>query len=550
MAKDRRSQLLNPDNVTLNGIDFVEIASADQTTLRVHFLNSVGVEGTLNAPSLGAPNPAITGGESIATVPVLPVQPANWSTDAEGRPLLTLRVAAPGDFSFYTLTIQSSALDPFFNRVQFTFKALCDSGLDCEPAAAPCPPAAGDLPPISYLAKDFASFRQALSDFSALRYPGWQERSEADFGVMFMEALSSIADDLSYLRDRVAAEANIDTATQQRSMVRLARLVDYEPRLATAASVLLQFEVATSPVPSGLLVSATAADGSAITFETGTGLVDASSQQVNTTTYPVSPAWNRRRQDGSPNIPPYYFDDSQRCLMVGSTEIWVEGHGFGFTAGQQLLIDTAAEVAGPPVREVIMLASADEQTDELFLRSDFAPRLREPDRTATRFDANGACRESGASPQRAAAIPSAFAIENSPPGIQVPLAITRTGADGATQYLYTLQNAPLVWLSQPDPTADPVPEVVMSAQAADQELPPVSWNWRGSLLDSEPFEDAFTIDPVSFVKLSVKTPTAPLPRDYDGDAGATSSGLATVFSGRSPPPVRSFALLAAWAAAA
>ena len=65
------------------------------------------------------------------------------------------------------------------------------------------------MPPIDYLAKDFLSFRQALLDFSALRYPEWQERSEADFGVMFLEALSALADDLSYTQDRVAAEATL-----------------------------------------------------------------------------------------------------------------------------------------------------------------------------------------------------------------------------------------------------------------------------------------------------------------------------------------------------
>ena len=32
-----------------------------------------------------------------------------------------------------------------------------------------------------------------------------QERSEADFGVMFLEALSALADDLSYMQDRVGA---------------------------------------------------------------------------------------------------------------------------------------------------------------------------------------------------------------------------------------------------------------------------------------------------------------------------------------------------------
>ena len=47
-----------------------------------------------------------------------------------------------------------------------------------------------DTPPIDYLAKDFEGFRRALFEFSALRYPAWRERSEADFGVMFAEALA------------------------------------------------------------------------------------------------------------------------------------------------------------------------------------------------------------------------------------------------------------------------------------------------------------------------------------------------------------------------
>src|SRR4051812_24116647 len=114
MAKDRLARLLDSSNTTLNGIDFVEVVNTAQTTLRVHFLNRVAVQGTLVSSALGAPNPSISGGESIASVPILPFDASNWSSDVEGRPLLTLQVAAPGDFSFYTLTVLSSALDPFF----------------------------------------------------------------------------------------------------------------------------------------------------------------------------------------------------------------------------------------------------------------------------------------------------------------------------------------------------------------------------------------------------------------------------------------------------
>ena len=134
---------------------------------------------------------------------------------------------------------------------------------------------------IDYLAKDFLSFRKALLDFSALRYPEWQERSEADFGVMFLEALAGLADDLSYTQDRVAAEAALATATQRRSIVRLARLVDYEPRPATSASVLLQFNVTGTSIPAGLQVSGLNPSGEIIVFEVGRGLADHTNYLVN-----------------------------------------------------------------------------------------------------------------------------------------------------------------------------------------------------------------------------------------------------------------------------
>src|SRR6185295_13504416 len=227
-----------------------------------------------------------------------------------GRPTLDLFVAAPGDFSTYVLTLVSRpvvapALDRFFDHVEFSFKAGCPSTLDCRQPPIDCPPPADAAPPIDYLAKDFESFRKALSDFSALRYPAWQERSEADFGVMFMEALASVADDLSYQQDRIASEAWLETATERRSLVRLARLVDYEPGVATAARVWLQFEIAGTmgdSIPAGVGVRALAPDGTHIDFETGTSLGDV-------TGYKADAAWN--------SIQPYWWDDSQRCLKAG-----------------------------------------------------------------------------------------------------------------------------------------------------------------------------------------------------------------------------------------
>lgn len=509
--KDRLQALLAPTNTTLNGIDFVEIASPDQTTLRVHFLNKVPVQGTVSQAQ-------ITGGETIPTVTVKPINNVtDWSVDAEGRPLLRLSVAAPGDFSYYTLTLTSGALDRFYNHTTFSFKALCPSDLDCEPPALICPPEPEDAPPIDYLAKDFLSFRKALSDFSALRYPEWQERSEADFGMMFLEALSSLADDLSYTQDRVAAEATLDTATQRRSIVRHARLVDYEPRPASIARVLLQFDVNSGPIPAGLLVSAQSPDGASIDFETGTGLGDQ-------TVYVVNKLWNR-------GIQPYYWDDSQRCLRAGATEMWVAGHGFNFTAGQALLIDTAAETpADPPTREIIHLTVVSEEFDPLFPGPPAVPTpvthlywaaaealTYDHDLTRTTLAGNLIPATQGRR------YTEYFAIDTAPSSApQTPLALVRTGPNAgpdnpAYQYLYSLRNQPLAWLGQDDPGALPQPEIMLTQQHASL---PLEWIWRRSLLNAERFENAFTLDRARFSRIA-RTSDGSQMYDYDGDQGDT-----------------------------
>jgi hypothetical protein len=513
--KDRLAKILDPLNTTLNGIDFVEILHYDEKTLRVHFLTAVTMQGTVTKVT-------ITGGETIPTVQTDPINnAADWTLDPEGRPLLTLRVAAPGDFSFYTLTLVSPLLDPFFNHVQFSFKALCDSRLDCETPPAPCPLLTGDPPQIDYLAKDFLSFRKALSDFSALRYPEWQERSEADFGVMFLEALSSLADDLSYSQDRVAAEGTLDTATQRRSLLRLARLVDYEPRPATSSRVLLQFDVLTGPLPSGLVVSALGPDGQAIEFETGTSLVDPLTGTLNRATFTVSPAWNS-------GIQPYYWDDSQRCLTAGSTEMWVAGHGFLFQPGQDLLLDTTAITpADPPIREVVKLVSATEETDPLYAQAVTRIVWRQQDAIKFEHDLTRTVLAGNLVPaSQGRRQIEVFGIEPTPPTAQgIALALVRQGPNTsidseALQYLHPLDASPVVWLDQDTLDSNPLPEILMSEQPAALTASPVDWRWRRSLLEADIFEDAFTLDPARF-RLTSRNADGTVSWDYDGDDGET-----------------------------
>ena len=486
MDKDRKARLL--ESSSFNGIDFVEVANDAETQLRVHFLNAVQLSGTISTPT-------ITGGEGIRTVAVNPVNDStDWQMDGISL-ILNLAVASPGDFSIYTLSISSKKLDPFFQTVTFSFKARCPSDLDCRLVTPQCPAEEQDTPPIDYLAKDFLSFRQALLDFSVLRYPEWQERSEADVGVMFLEALSALADDLSYTQDRITAEAALDTATQRRSLVRHARMVDYEPRCATASRVMLQLDVdqGVNSIAHGLAVNAVAPDGTSVVFETGEGLLqiltDSSGKRLSSPPTPIaSPLWNAGA------IKPYWFDDSERCLKAGATSMKVLGHGYDFQPNQFLLIETKAQTsADPPIRQIVQLTDdygigrPEEDCDLLFSRpvDSFGPpfmtcnasppgltaptafthlRWKDTDKLLADRDLTQTilCGNLVPATQGITVTNERFTTIPTPAGDPtIAPAIIRTGPREAAahsdvpsppQYLYSLKKAPLAWLA---PTTGP-----------------------------------------------------------------------------------------------
>lgn len=523
-AKDRLKALRA--SVTYNGIDFVEVVSADQLTLRIHFLNSVPLQGVVQKAT-------ITGGEVIKTVDVQSINDAtDWSADAEGHPLLTLRVTQPGDFSTYMLSLTTDPtagdkLDSFYAQVPFGFKAGCSSDMDCAPQDASCPTSLGeDIPPIDYLAKDFYSFRKALSDFSAQRYPRWLERSEADMGMMLIEAFSAVADDLSYSQDRVAAEATLETATQRRSIVRLARLVDYEPRPIRSAQVMLQFDVDAGPIPAGVVAIAQGADGISIPFETGQYLGDL-------TRYVVDPLWNA-------GIEPYYWDDSVRCLQAGATEMWVVGHGYNFVVGQGLLIDTAGDTpADPHVREIVHLAEtapgrgdhAVEDTDPLFsgaavthIRWSPAEKLtRQHDLGVTNLAGNLVPAIQGRTFREYFAIPPDQSTALPGPFGHVPLAVTRTGPNSTPdkpvpQYQYTLRGGRLAWRQPPSLDQAPTPEIEVIQVAVPPATTPTPWSFAGHLLDTDAFATAYTVDSASYQPTASDAGAL---QDYAGDDGDT-----------------------------
>jgi uncharacterized phage protein gp47/JayE len=227
---------------TANGIEFVEVRDHDepvaglrQRTLFVHLLLP------MPAP-IAAASVVIDGGERIgavavewvvraddATVDAATLLPGETALDR----ILVVRTAARGDFSLYRLAIVVPAtddppadFDPLLAEVPFSFKVECPSDLDCR-VPCTCPPGVHHPPAIDYLAKDFQGFRRLMLERMALLAPEWTERSAADVGVMLVEMLAYVADELSYRQDAAATEAYLHTARSRISLRRHARLVDY-----------------------------------------------------------------------------------------------------------------------------------------------------------------------------------------------------------------------------------------------------------------------------------------------------------------------------------
>jgi hypothetical protein len=239
----RRAQVMA--RVDLNGIDYVEVSAEslnEQPFLHVFFLKSPPPAGLAGHPELFR----VEGGVRTRNMKVLQVTLVDEH--------LVVEVDRAGDFSTYRLIIKSEALDPVYAEVDFSFKAGCPSRFDCRPRSV-CPPEQRFEPLIDYLAKDYASFRQALMDLIPTLVPDWQERHEADLGVALVELLSYVGDQLSYYQDAVANEAYLDTARQRISVRRHARLIDYRVHEGASARTFVHLKM--SDNTSGVLLART-----------------------------------------------------------------------------------------------------------------------------------------------------------------------------------------------------------------------------------------------------------------------------------------------------
>src|SRR5690606_7602936 len=123
-ARPHRVNLLRQlEPPTLNGIDYLEVTTVDQRSLRVVFVHPVA--------GLTRAHCRISGGVRITGIGI-------ESVSLSGRSL-NLKVDQAGDFSWYQFELIDPAapehapagFDPCLASIRFSFKAQCPSEFDC-----------------------------------------------------------------------------------------------------------------------------------------------------------------------------------------------------------------------------------------------------------------------------------------------------------------------------------------------------------------------------------------------------------------------------------
>ncbi len=235
----RRAELLRQRAAgrKITGIDYI-VVNPGQTSLEVFFIDA---EPPAELVTGGVELCEITGGRRVV------VKVVDVGTTAGTPSSLHLILSGFGDFSDYLLEIKqpptgTTILDELYRRCAFNFKVECPARFDCRPPTTDHE-ARPETIDVDYLAKDYASFRQALVDLIPRLSPQWTERLAADLGITVLELLAYGADQLSYYQDAVANEAYLETARQRLSVRRHARLIDYDMHDGASARAFVHFTV-------------------------------------------------------------------------------------------------------------------------------------------------------------------------------------------------------------------------------------------------------------------------------------------------------------------
>ncbi len=127
---------------------------------------------------------------------------------------------------------------------------------------------------IDYTSQDWLSFLSSMVDAIPSLTPEWTDYSASDQGMVILELVSFMLDALSYRSDVIANESFLQTAVLRKSVMNLARMINYTPQPAVSATADLVFTITESAtdsvIPAGTQVATvqSASDDTTYTFET------------------------------------------------------------------------------------------------------------------------------------------------------------------------------------------------------------------------------------------------------------------------------------------
>ena len=368
---DRRRALVRQHG-TLNGIDFLEVIdhaepvlAERQRRLRVNFVKPPSPALTARLQALPTSGVRLTGGVRVVGIAIDSV--------ALKAGVLEVHVTPRGDFSPYTLSLVEPSgasldgLDPQLASVTFSFKIECQGDFDCQ-TARPClttPPAEPD---IDYLAKDYASFRQLMLDRMAILVPQWQERNPADVGIVLVELLAYVADQLSYQQDAIATEAYLGTARRRVSVRRHARLVDYAMHDGCNARVWVHLALKSGflqvPKATALLTQAPGVKPPRLADQRAFDAAVASGAEVFETMHDITLFADHNEIDF------YTWGRGECCLPRGATQATLKGKLPNLQIGDVLVLEEVlnpvtgtAQDADPTHRHAVRLTAVTAGTD-------------------------------------------------------------------------------------------------------------------------------------------------------------------------------------------
>jgi hypothetical protein len=537
MSVDDRITLLRANDTRLTGIDFVQLVrpaalpnpvtfECEPFQIKIYFHTDVRhlsppfSSDVVTSPPvvpLTLASIVIHDAASDLQVPDVPLVPGSalvWSFDANAcRSVLTILVRGPSDFRNYRLRVDDpivgpsapSRIDPFFNDVLFSFEVGCEDNLDCQTPARVCPEERFVDFPVDYLARDFVSLRNALLDFAGQRYPEWTLPIEADVGSMLMETFAALGDEFSFVQDRYAREAYLETATERRSLRKKARLLDYDIHDGRSATTLLAFTVASDvdgfDVATGTPVWATTEGGPVVRFEVGLGLRDPK------TGYPLHEGWNAGA------LVPYWFDVSKKCLDVGTTELFVAGEiprqeliQAGAEAGDRLMLLRSQDPNDPSVprrRHFVHVIDVETTTDPLTTATVTRIRWDESDALPFQIDqgllslslnvvpataGERRCVEFACGAESATTPPPDVAVEREGP---LPIQIDPDQApERPTIFLFGLPDSESGGVGFLGPSLrETLPEVLVTNVGTGE-----AWEYTRSLLEALADQEAFTLE--------------------------------------------------------